>query len=138
MKTKPAANFYDRLLDALEKRLHRRPKQQEIADYVGVGQTTVSSWRRGVLPEHPRVVKLARWAGVPVDYLLTGIHAEPAHNDRIIAACVEMLERMSAAERIEVLHTLAARFESRTGAVSVDELLERIDNVVKFDPKRRN
>lgn len=57
-------------------RLRAGISQQEVADAIGVGVTSVSRWEVGTrVPSAVRLAKLARVLGVSVDFLLDGQEA---------------------------------------------------------------
>ncbi|MBD5560581.1 MAG: helix-turn-helix transcriptional regulator [Clostridia bacterium] len=54
-----------------ELRKQRRVPQRELGDYMGVGQSTVSAWERGLRsPEVEQLQRLSEFFEVSVDYLL--------------------------------------------------------------------
>lgn len=56
--------------------------QEQIADAIGVGRTTVSNWERG--RSEPSATYFVRWAratGVTLDWLAEGLNAETAPAD---------------------------------------------------------
>jgi len=64
--------FWHRVIQALEARGHR-VTQADIAKSLGVGQTAVSKWARGAgLPTPARLIALADYCQVPLQWLLSG------------------------------------------------------------------
>ena len=64
------SDFWKRLMSAAA---FAGATQAEIARLVGLGQSVVRRWRLGeVLPTVDAAIVLAKRAGVPVDWLLTG------------------------------------------------------------------
>ena len=59
---------------------------QEMADYLGVGRTTVSNWISGRIEPRPAMVRLfALRTGFPYEWLLTGETPSPTDGEGVTA-----------------------------------------------------
>jgi transcriptional regulator with XRE-family HTH domain len=107
---------------ALQNELHgelarRHLSQEEMAHEIGVGQSAVSYWLRGVrLPDLPRLAAIAHWLGIPPIKLLIRIfgyedceiHSRDRSLEEQIATadmeeCVRLLGLIS--KRLDILNS---------------------------------
>lgn len=52
-----------------------------IAKDINVSSGAITSWKKGKVPHHSTLLKIANYFNVSVDYLLTGIKEKPASID---------------------------------------------------------
>ena len=124
--------FYARLEQALERKLGDKPKQQQIADRVGLRQTAVSAWKQGPsLPPLHTVAQLAKWSGVCVEWLLTGrgpMFPEAAGDDPFLQAANDLLRQLPKGERARTLEMLKIKLDT-IGSGWPDTEIEAIERV---------
>lgn len=70
-------SIYETLLN------ERGLKNADIARATGISNMTLSDWKRGVsTPKQDKLMKIADYLGVSVDYLMTGEGKEPSLSDQ--------------------------------------------------------
>lgn len=114
--------FYARLESALTRKWGEKPTQQDIADRRGMRQTAVSAWKVGpTLPPMDKAIRLARMAGVCVEWLLAG-------DDPFLVAAVSLLRQLPRSERSRTLEMLQikAEMQARSWPESEAEAIERV------------
>lgn len=67
-----------------------------IAKDINVSSGAITSWKKGKVPHHSTLLKIANYFNVSVDYLLTGIKEPPADaDDELVAEFIELMESLS-------------------------------------------
>lgn len=58
-------------------------KPNPVAKELGISSGSVTFWKKGKVPHHSTLIKLANYFGVTVDYLLTEQKEKPATTDEL-------------------------------------------------------
>ena len=67
-----------------------------IAKDINVSSGAITSWKKGKVPHHSTLLKIANYFNVSVDYLLTGIKEPPADaDDELVAEFIELLNGLT-------------------------------------------
>ena len=77
---------------AIEARRNGRG-QIEIADEIGVSQSTVNRWLAGGAVDRRNVAKLAAWLGVAEDELVVALHRQAANRKRATTKATGQMPR---------------------------------------------
>lgn len=100
-----SATTYGKRLQATLKVL--RYTQASLADAVGVSQTSVSKWMRGVTnPELPQLVKTCRFLRISSDFLVLctdDVTEESIHTRRLIDDAIKMLGLVESYKRLMMM-----------------------------------
>lgn len=76
-----------------------------IAKDINVSSGAITSWKKGKVPHHSTLLKIANYFNVSVDYLLTGIKEPPADaDDETVSEFGELMGSLSADERKELMN----------------------------------
>lgn len=58
-------------------------KPNPVAKELGISSGSVTFWKKGKVPHHSTLIKIANYFGVSVDYLLTGQKEKPTDNGEL-------------------------------------------------------
>jgi transcriptional regulator with XRE-family HTH domain len=69
-------------------------KPNPVAKELGISSGSVTFWKKGKVPHHSTLIKIANYFGVSVDYLLTGQKEKPTDNGELSVKKKQIIERI--------------------------------------------
>lgn len=132
-------DIYQKLLD------EHKLKNSDIARATGISNMTLSDWKRGVsTPKQDKLIKIADYFGVTVDYLMTGnesVNQSPAltkKDQKEISAILSNTEQLLRQDGLMFDGNPASQEEinSIISAMKVGMELAKQKNKEKYTPKK--
>lgn len=69
-------------------------KPNPVAKELGISSGSVTFWKKGKVPHHSTLIKIANYFDVSVDYLLTGQKEMPTDNGELSVKKKQIIERI--------------------------------------------
>ena len=128
----PLTPFAERLIElCVDKQLPARGRQTQLAKLFKVSQQAARKWLDGrSYPETDKIVAIADWAGVNVNWLLQGVG--PKHGNRVDAKALVLDEAVRMLPRelgLDLVDNLRAKLE-RIGKTLPNEPASRISTML--------
>jgi len=129
----PRTDFAQRLVEVCEDmNLPARGRQTQLAKKFGVSQQAARKWLDGIAyPEIDKLVAMADWANINVNWLLQGVG--PKHGNRVDAKALVLDEAVKLLPRelgLDLVDNLRAKLE-RVGKLRIGEPSSRYSTMLE-------
>ena len=100
--------FIDKLMEALE---NKNISQYKLCNELNIGQSTISSWKKGKMPTAEKIVAIVRYLEVSADWILEIDSKDPIDLTSEEKELLEYFRKLPDREQIRELGRMEARAE---------------------------